>query len=201
MAAAVFHERRDQPTVDSKTTARLPEAIQTGLAMNFTFKWTRRQILDAIDLYRSDSAELKREHEALQCGRRIAKGDVDPRHLYAIVDWKSARPKGLIKRNGSVDIREALRVASTAREERTAVAVLCGLRGVGVPMASAILTAINQERYTIIDWRALKALSVERSQVTIDYYLEYLEYCRVKSARSRVCLRDLDRALWMLGGE
>ena len=169
--------------------------------MNFTFQWTRPVIIDAIGRYKSDDAESRRERQAFASGDRIAGGDLDHRHLAAIIDWKSPRPKGLIADNTPEDIGDALRVACTTPQDRTAVAVLCGLRGIGVPMASAILTAINRDRYTVIDWRALNALAVKSSEVTIDEYLEYLAYCRSGAATMQVSLRDLDRALWILGGE
>ena len=175
--------------------------MQTALALNFTFQWTRSQIIDALDRYTSNTSEMQRENQAIASGDRIASGDLDPRHLEAIIDWKSPRPKRLIAQNTPEDIGDALRVACTTPQERTAIAVLCGLRGIRVPMASAILTAINRDRYTIIDWRALKALTVKRSEVTIDNYLEYLAYCRDQAATLQVGLRDLDRALWILGSE
>ena len=68
-------------------------------------------------------------------------------------------------------------------------------------MASAILTAIYRERFTVIDWRALKALDVEKSWLTIDDYLDYLAYCRTKAEKRGVSLRDFDRALWVVGGQ
>ena len=44
-------------------------------------------------------------------------------------------------------------------------------------MASTILTAIDQDRYTVLDYRALEALSVEDSD-NIDLYVLYVEACR-----------------------
>lgn len=52
--------------------------------------------------------------------------------------------------------------------------------------------------YTVIDWRALKALGIKESWLTVDDYLHFYEK---KAAELGIGLRDLDRALWMLGGE
>lgn len=60
-------------------------------------------------------------------------------------------------------------------------------------MASAILTAIYRERFTVIDGRALKALDVEKSWLTIDDYLDYLTCCRRRAKEHGVSLRDFDR--------
>jgi hypothetical protein len=76
------------------------------------------------------------------------------------------------------------------------VAVLTGLIGVNVPVASAILTAIDQRRYTVIDFRALEGLGVKGIVVSINFYLEYLRFCRRCAKLSKVSLRNLDRALW-----
>jgi hypothetical protein len=89
-----------------------------------------------------------------------------------------------------------LRLAVSARTERASVAVLKGLHGVDVPVATAILTAIDQDRYTVIDVRALESLGVKIPFPTIDDYLEYLLYCKSKAAEWGVSLRTLDRALW-----
>lgn len=92
-------------------------------------------------------------------------------------------------------------MAVHARTERAAVAVLCGLRGVEIPVASAILTAIDPKRYTIIDFRALEALGVENSWHTVDSYLAYLEHCRSLARENNLGLRELDRALWQWSKE
>jgi len=175
---------------------------QLSLAsMKFTFRLGRADILVASRQYVADASEMTREKNAFAAGDRIAAGDFDPSHLVSIIDWKSSRPKSQIKGNDPRHVTEALRVAMAVQHERTAVAVLCGLRGIGVAMASAISTAVDRERFTVIDWRALKALGVKRSWLTVDDYLDYLAYCRTKAKKHRISLRDFDRALWIVGGQ
>jgi len=65
-----------------------------------------------------------------------------------------------------------------------------------VPVASAVLTAINPERFTIIDFRSLEALGAETKDRSVGFYLEYLDYCRNLVRENRTELRTLDRALW-----
>jgi hypothetical protein len=169
--------------------------------MKFALRLTRNEIVLARERYVADVSEMSRESNAFAAGDRIARGDFSPKHLIPIIDWKSSRPKSQIKGNDPGDVSEALRIATTVQHDRTAVAVLCGLRGIGVAMASAILTAINRGRFTVIDWRALKALDVEKSWLTIDDYLDYLNCCRTKATEHGVSLRDFDRALWIEGGQ
>jgi hypothetical protein len=87
-----------------------------------------------------------------------------------------------------------------AKTERAAIAVLTGLNGVQVPVASAILTAIHPERFTIIDFRALQALNAAQP-ITLDFYLDYLDECRRLAKANNVDLRTLDRALWQWSKE
>jgi hypothetical protein len=49
-------------------------------------------------------------------------------------------------------------LANEAKSEWSAIAVLCGLDGVEVRVASAALTAVKPCAHTIIDFRALEAL-------------------------------------------
>jgi len=72
---------------------------------------------------------------------------------------------------------------------------------VEIPVASAILTAIDQERYTIIDFRALEALGISSAYHTVDSYLKYLAHCRLLACQNNVRLRELDRALWQWSAE
>jgi hypothetical protein len=65
-----------------------------------------------------------------------------------------------------------------------------------VPVASAVLTAIEPERYTVIDFRALEALGSDSTDRSVNFYLAYLDFCRLLAKAHRIKLRDLDRALW-----
>lgn len=147
--------------------------------------------------YQANEKEMKLEIPALEAGRRIASGEYLIENLLPIIDWKSARRKGLVENSDQGDIADALYLANIAKSERAAVAVLVGLHGVGIPVASAILTAMDQERYTIIDFRALEALDAWKPSQNLDFYLDYLRYCRDAAAKFGLSLRDFDRALWM----
>lgn len=106
-----------------------------------------------------------------------------------------------LARNADTEIEEALRLAVGAKTERAAIAVLCGLVGVHVPVASTVMTAVAPERYTIIDFRALEALGITDYNATVDFYLLYLNACRTLADRHVVSLRMLDRALWQWSKE
>ena len=89
----------------------------------------------------------------------------------------------------------ALRIAVYAETPRAAIAVLTGLYGVDTPVASAVMTAIRPETFTILDFRALEALGNPTNDRSLPFYLAYLIlYQPAKCWRMQ--LRELDRALW-----
>jgi len=154
--------------------------------------------------------DYKRDDDALAAGKAIAGGTYSKDILKVIVGWKvdvglyKERVLGLIDTNTEAEIASTLRFASAPRtSEKSAIDVLCRLHGVGIPVASAILTMIDPERYTIIDVRALESLGVSRSENSIDYdyYLAYLQKCRELAREHKVSLRTLDRALWQWSKE
>src|SRR5208282_2168911 len=135
---------------------------------------------------------------AFKAGEKIREGDYSRSNLEEIVDWKSKRRKALIADNSDSEICDALTLALRAKEPRSALAVLMGLSGVALPMASAILTAMYQETYTIADYRAMEALGEPNADYyNLNMYLHnYLPACRRLSAEAGVSLRTLDTALW-----
>jgi hypothetical protein len=152
----------------------------------------------------SGNRERLLEAEAFEAGVAIRKGDYTLANLEAIVRWKSERHVQYLIGNSTVSIRQALEVAA-APESSTieAMMALLELRGVDMPMASAILAAIDPDRYIELDLRALEGLGMVRQDVR--FYEEYLDFCRRLVGRGIVkpqadlpgptSLHALDRAL------
>jgi hypothetical protein len=145
----------------------------------------------------------KQDSEAFAAGKDIAGGNYSRENLNDIVRWKSARRIALLCDNTDEDIARTLQFATApSTSEGSAVEVLDNLRGVGVPVASAILTAINPLRYTVIDFRALESLGVAKwPKGSIAYYVAYLSACRDLARQYNKPLRTLDRALWQWSKE
>jgi hypothetical protein len=142
------------------------------------------------------------DEQAFAAGERIRAGDLSRHNLHNIFRWKTnGRGISRLARNTDAEIADALRLAISAATERSAVAVRTGLNGVHVPVASALLTAIDPNKYTVIDFRALAALGSASNDRSVNFYLSYLSMCRGLAAKSRVKLRDLDRALWQWSSE
>lgn len=154
--------------------------------------------IETVQYWADRYAYRKADTRAFEAGKKIREGDYSRSNLQEIVNWKSERRKALIADNSDGEIRDALTLALLAKEPRSALAVLMGLSGVALPMASAILTAIDQDTYTIADYRAMEALGEpDADYYNLNMYLhDYLPMCRRLAAEAGVSLRTLDKALW-----
>jgi hypothetical protein len=164
---------------------------------NFRLQFDPSEIPDLAKRYNGEN-----DTAVLQAGQRIAQGDYSRENLQTIFQWKTkGRGASRLKVNSDGEVAEALSIAAKAHYERSAISVLIGLTGIDVPVASAILTVINPERYTVIDFRAIESLGSTTADRSVDFYLYYLECCRALAERHKVTLRDLDRALWQWSSE
>lgn len=128
---------------------------------------------------------------------RVAeRGFYDLDDLLAVGTWKAGRAKGYLARNEDDDVR-AITKAALAAPDHLKHRFLTILHGVQQPMASALLTAWDSERFTVYDVRAMATLRAH-GVVTSSYlaYPEYLAQCRELAADLGIDLRTLDRALF-----
>ncbi len=136
------------------------------------------------------------DDEALAAGRRIAAGDFRRDYFETIFIWKAKkRPLHHLEGIEDEEIADALELAMRAKTPRAAIAVLTGISGVNVPIASALLAMISPDQFTVIDFRALQSLGIPRSTtITLGLYLQYNPFCRALAAAESTCLRTLDRS-------
>jgi hypothetical protein len=147
--------------------------------------------------------EQRLETEAFEAGAAIRNGDYTLGNMEAIVRWKSERAVHYLIGNSSESIRRALEMAAAPEAStRDAVSALLALHGVDLPVASAILTAVFPERYTVMDCHVLEALGYPRQDV--HFYEDFLAFCNHVVASGAAPdqgdvagtpLRGLDRAL------
>jgi hypothetical protein len=164
-----------------------------GTLSDFQLQYDPAEIPKLVAEYMASEGQGDREMEA--AGRRIAGGDFSRANFESVCRWKSARPIRLLTNNTDTEIEHALKTAVSAKEVKAAVNALIALSGVAVKMASAILTAIDPKRYTVLDFRALEALGVDDDD-DVDFYVLYVEACRSISGKYGVGMRDFDRANW-----
>ena len=96
-------------------------------------------------------------------------------------------------------MKEVTRFALSTRCNRAAIESLTILDGVGASTASVILKFFHEQRYPILDYRALWSVSLidgDKYYYSYSLWPEYVKFCREEAKNADVCMRDLDRALW-----
>jgi hypothetical protein len=129
-----------------------------------------------------------------------------PYDFFAIVIWKSNRAKTKIKRglaDAGKTVEALMREVSQSDQPQAQVDALLQVRGIGLAMASAILTVCYPETFTVLDYRAWETLQrasvdglPENYPQSPEAYLLYCRACKELADRMGLSLRDLDRALW-----
>ena len=118
-----------------------PATTPKGDPYNFVLQFPPTEI-DELVARRLTNVEQERAFEA---GRSIAAGNLSRENLNAIVEWKMegvhlTRVMSFVAQNTDEEIARALKSAIEADTEAKAIEILDRLHGVGVPVASAILT-------------------------------------------------------------
>jgi hypothetical protein len=157
------------------------------------------------------SKELVKEEESetadlIRSLRRVKKDRVlTKQELISICHWKSPRALLLIEQNHPATVRSLTRKAFATRSEQARIAYLTGLRGVGLPMASAILTLVDPKRYGVIDirvWQLLFSLKSVRSNpdgigFNFQNWYHYLCILRHHAKRLGVKVRQVERTIFL----
>jgi hypothetical protein len=78
--------------------------------------------------------------------------------LIEICNWKSPRARKLIQSNKDNLIVETTYLSFKSKDEGMKITEVLKIRGVGIPMASAILTLVFPKKYCVIDIRVWQVL-------------------------------------------
>lgn len=121
-----------------------------------------------------------------------------------ICRWKSPRAIRQYARNREKTIARTIRTVLSTRSERQRLAYLTKLKGVSVPMASAILTLINPDRYGVMDIRvwqllyAMKSVRVKPSGQGFNFknWYHYLRKLRYLAKKFKIPVRMVERTLF-----
>lgn len=138
--------------------------------------------------------------------RFAAKQTLDPFDFFAIVIWKSNRSKTKIRQGlaaAGLSVEALMRQVGQAGSPEAKMGVLLAVHGIGLSIASAILSVCYPEEFTVLDYRAWKTLQQlgvaglpAKPPHNVPTYLQYCGVCRDLAGRVGLSLRDLDRALW-----
>jgi hypothetical protein len=75
--------------------------------------------------------------------------------------------------------------------------ILCSLRGVGVPVASAILALVFPGRYAVIDFRGWRQVfGEERTAFSVSDYKRYLRAIQALAQELGWPVQEVDLAIW-----
>lgn len=150
-----------------------------------------------------DRTVAEEDRLAEDAGWRLVNRPFDTEDAKTIVRWKSHRRMDLFELNSPEEVEAAIKDATAATnvgDVRGAVKSLMRLSGVGLKMASAVLTAMFPAIYTVCDIRASHALG-QSDYGSLRYYVAYLPACRRMATEYGVSLRDFDRANWQWSKE
>lgn len=173
-----------------------PHASSQMAATTFKLRFPPHEAEQWIAFWQK-SKYAKLERDALRAGKQLALGHCTRELVEAVIAWKSPRSKSQVHRNSIGAMREVLSAAQKL-SPKLAINLLTGLDGFGVSVASAFLTAMNRKKYTVIDWRALDALSSDAPYHQYGaIYTPYLDECgKLIDVLGLKSLREVDHALW-----
>lgn len=143
----------------------------------------------------------------LQAARK--RGYLTPVELEAVCYWKSPRAIWLIRANPPEKIRAATHTALRTRSERKRLDALLDLRGVSIPMASALLTLVDPQRYGVIDirvWQLLHEIGTVTTNAAgigfnFQHWDQFLMIIRHFARKFHVQARDIERTLFRVHKE
>lgn len=138
-------------------------------------------------------------------GPRIRmRGFIEFDEFYQICMWKSARQKQNYIKNKNI-INDISRKAFVEKDESSKIKQLLELKGVGIPMASAILTIVFPDKYAVIDVRCIQMLNKIgikiRETITLNRWIEYLEIMRELAHENNLIPRQVDQILFSMHRE
>ena len=125
--------------------------------------------------------------------------------FFAIVIWKSNRAKTKVLKGIKEDGRTVEKLTKDVHQENDLekkVEILNSVSGIGIPIASAVLTVCYPDIFTIVDYRASQTLNeLGRNfkgdpTTSVSVYMEYVETCSQFAKKEGLSLRDTDRVLW-----
>ncbi len=166
------------------------------LDKDFVRYWSERYVADELGALEREL--LGATHEAVAARTYLTGAE-----LVEIVRWKSTRALGHLTWRDDKTVGDVTRVAFSSETPCwMRHHVLDILPGVDHPVAGAILTVWDAEKYTMYDRRAVEALEELRRLGELEpdespgRYWAHVRTSRKIAERLGVGLRELDRALW-----
>ena len=148
------------------------------------------------------------EDEQLFKSLRLAKarGWLLKSELITICKWKSARAIRHIESNSPYKIKKHTQAAFSSKSEMIKIEELNKLKGVSIPMGSAILTLTNPKRYGVIDIRVWELLykigTMQTNPNGINFnfreWYRLIVILRYHATKMDVTVRDVERTIFQV---
>ncbi len=143
-------------------------------------------------------AQLRRERRSLY----LTSEEFDE-----ILSWKLRGQYGRQQQRRKANMEDVIRTVTGAAltvthsdeeyEIELRVGILCALRGVGVPVASAVLALVFPQKYAVIDFRGWRQVfGEERTTFSIPDYKKYLREVRRLADELNWPVQEVDLAIW-----
>lgn len=124
-----------------------------------------------------------------------------------ILRWKLGRQYNRRRKSREANTEEVIKTVTGAAfaiahpdeeyELELRMGMLCTLRGVGVPVASAVLALVFPEKYAVIDFRGWRQVFGEEKRVfSISEYKKYLREVRRLAGELGWPVQEVDLAIW-----
>jgi thermostable 8-oxoguanine DNA glycosylase len=124
--------------------------------------------------------------------------------FYRICMWKSSRQKPNYIKNKKI-VEKITKKAFLEKNEKGKINILCSMKGVGIPTASAILTIVFPNKYAIIDIRCMEMLIqlklLKSKNISINTWIDYLNVVRLLAKENNTTSRNIDKALFAMHKE
>ena len=132
------------------------------------------------------------------------KGFITKDEFLKIGMWKSPLPKKLYLSNSEQEIKSISKEVLLTDFEKRKIELLVSLKGVGIPVASAILTLIDPKNYGVIDirvWQTLflyGAVNVKPTGRNLNFnnWYNYLMKLRYYAQKFNVNARTIEQTLF-----
>lgn len=124
-----------------------------------------------------------------------------------ILRWKLRGQYGRQQEKRKTNTEEVIRIVTGAAlsishpdkeyETELRLRILCSIRGVGVPVASAVLALVFPEKYAVVDFRGWRQIFDEdKTTFSISDYKKYLRKIERLAAELGWPVQEVDLALW-----
>lgn len=117
-----------------------------------------KSVIEVVKKYLVKTEQRKTQALAKRLAAARKRGYLTKKEFLDICIWKSPRPVRHYKSNSGEKIKTVTKKAFAQKHEITKLSLLTSLKGVSIPVASAILTALDPVSYGIIDIRVWQVL-------------------------------------------